>query len=984
MGREARDTSERNSTRSQGSLTPPGTTVEEHAPTNEMSVWEAQIAPLPNTSASDGSGEANGGLSGESGGGVSTSVTSVSPRAASTTTDLASAKRAAAGYPSTGDSLSSSARIPPGLLSAATTDQISAKFALGGYNTGDAVSSSPEAADAGVMSITRAPDPPPTGSTTIAQLPDSITSGTTPLAFMRTMDEKAMYREDIEPMPTPTPNSISLPGAFSCHSGHSVPAASQPQVNIASSVGTTLSAAEGAGEDVEQPAEGAAAAATDAPTAGVSNNPGASATSTTSPTDASARHLPIAAELAEDHEESRLQEIEDQLRREFEERVNTEYVRRSHVHTLVEGDMDASANSHCLVPDISSALPVAEAAPVLPKDCVVPEESLFQKRKFAICLVVLVVLLATVIGLMSGVFYAKKNNQEEEEEGRVPNILENVTTIVIGTVATVKDALQPVLQSIRERGYLKCKGEFTETRKGSGFTIDLCRAISAAIFNDPDQVEYVQMSFQENFEAVAEGLVDVSADQVSLNMGRDVSEYRVGVGFAFSTPYIYTGTALAGQPNFVRCAVEADTFDQECRQLQVCVIRNTVTMDLVEAHLPGSATKLVAEHSSLFEQFADGICNVVAGDAVMLHEELIREAGYEGEYTISDQLLSREHLALMTRQDDPEWATFVDWIVRALITAEALNITQETAHEIGTTDLFGPEYENMFVQAIATVGNYGELYDRHYGEILKRTRYNSINKGGTGLIVSDPLGTLMVDDELAESQLPKPVPNGTMEAVIERGLRCGVMLLDQEGNQRPGFAEYNSTSQMWSGIDVAYCRGLASSVWNGEMKNITFVNLSDPETRYTSLANGTVDVIAGESFSMITGVKEPTTGQGFTFATPYFYYNATTTADGGALALLTSQDDPQWSDLANWVTHATFYAEEHGITRDTASKMAVVELFGMEFRQMLRDVILAIGNYGEIYQRNLESTIPRGGRNLLNSEHTPQFYPVIPFLPTRR
>lgn len=63
---------------------------------------------------------------------------------------------------------------------------------------------------------------------------------------------------------------------------------------------------------------------------------------------------------------------------------------------------------------------------------------------------------------------------------------------------------------------------------------------------------------------------------------------------------------------------------------------------------------------------------------------------------------------------------------------------------------------------------------------------------------------------------------------------------------------------------------------------------------------------------------------------------------------------------------ATIYAEENFIDQSKSSEMPVVNLFGDRFVQMFRDVILAGGHYGEIYEEALGSTIPRAGRNELN------------------
>ena len=80
-----------------------------------------------------------------------------------------------------------------------------------------------------------------------------------------------------------------------------------------------------------------------------------------------------------------------------------------------------------------------------------------------------------------------------------------------------------------------------------------------------------------------------------------------------------------------------------------------------------------------------------------------------------------------------------------------------------------------------------------------------------------------------------------------------------------------------------------------------------------------------------------------------------------------------------WMLQALIFAEENGITREDSSKMPIVNLYGSQFRRLFRDAIGSVGNFGEIYERNLEPYIPRKGLNkLLNSS---QNYPLILTLP---
>ena len=321
----------------------------------------------------------------------------------------------------------------------------------------------------------------------------------------------------------------------------------------------------------------------------------------------------------------------------------------------------------------------------------------------------------------------------------------------------------------------------------------------------------------------------------------------------------------------------------------------------------------------------------------------------------------------MTRGDDQTFGDFVDAVIRALITAEAWNVTRDTANRFPTTSIFGDRYETMFVNAIAAVGNYGEMYNRSYEGIKARSSVNTINQGDSGLLLSFPFG----DARLGASS-SRPNANGTMEAISNADLlRCGIV-----GN-RPGFAEYDVTRGEWAGMDVDFCRGVGAGFLSYTSDKLVLVEFDTLEEGFIGLSTDQVDVLSGAQFNLENNVKEPTTGHGFDFG-PIYYYGD----DGEALALATRETDSQWSDFVRWITFATIYAEERDINATSALEMPVVELFGSQYKQAFRDTIIAIGNYGQMYDRNLEATYPRSaGRNMLSAGDTPQFLPFAEIPP---
>ena len=127
------------------------------------------------------------------------------------------------------------------------------------------------------------------------------------------------------------------------------------------------------------------------------------------------------------------------------------------------------------------------------------------------------------------------------------------------------------------------------------------------------------------------------------------------------------------------------------------------------------------------------------------------------------------------------------------------------------------------------------------------------------------------------------------------------------------------------------------------------------------LATGQCNAVASDS-SGLSSQSISTVGQ---YSGPYELGNKLYSKE--PLTPVVRQDDPHFAAFVYWVVSATFYAEEHGITQSTASSMPLVSLFGNSvYFAMLRQTIAAVGNFGEIYQRNLGGVIPRSGANQLN------------------
>ena len=177
----------------------------------------------------------------------------------------------------------------------------------------------------------------------------------------------------------------------------------------------------------------------------------------------------------------------------------------------------------------------------------------------------------------------------------------------------------------------------------------------------------------------------LSQRQRHIPMERDIAEPFSSHGYTFSDPYFYTGTVFAGSPEYVTCAENGDSLFGICRDLQVCVVTASNSESVVHDHLKGSTIHHVPFGDDLFVNLANGTCNVIASLPKIAYEEQARKNGYTGEYVVGSQLFSRDPISLVTMNDYYEFGQFVIWVLCALVVAEALNITQATAHSFPNT-----------------------------------------------------------------------------------------------------------------------------------------------------------------------------------------------------------------------------------------------------------------------------------------------------------
>ena len=246
----------------------------------------------------------------------------------------------------------------------------------------------------------------------------------------------------------------------------------------------------------------------------------------------------------------------------------------------------------------------------------------------------------------------------------------------------------------------------------------------------------------------------------------------IQAGLSFSSPYYYDGLRLGGLPFYVDCA-ERKNFKHvdECEDIQLCVMgAGSSHLTFALTQLPQRRIVAVDTSHQVRQGFVNGTCNVFLMQGSGVSEAAVRAENYTGEYATGSALYSKEPVSIVSSAGDPRWADFINSILHAVLAAEQHGVTQSTAHLFPQTSVFGKDYKDCFRNAIAAVGNYAEIYERHMQAVLPRASVNRINDGRTGLMCSHPT-RLQEGTKERDYQSLGPV----LRELLERGrLRCGL------------------------------------------------------------------------------------------------------------------------------------------------------------------------------------------------------------------
>jgi general L-amino acid transport system substrate-binding protein len=303
--------------------------------------------------------------------------------------------------------------------------------------------------------------------------------------------------------------------------------------------------------------------------------------------------------------------------------------------------------------------------------------------------------------------------------------------IAILLACGVQAASAQTLKAVKDRGELLCGANGTLAGFGmpdpqgnwAGFDVDFCRAIAAAIFNDPTKVKFVPLTAANRFTALQSGEIDVLSRNTTWTMSRDTT---LGVDFAAVNYY-------DGQGFMVHKALKVSSA-LELNDAAVCVQQGTTTelnlADYFRSNHMSLKTVTFATADEAIKAYDSGRCDSYTTDSSGLYGERVLLSN-PNDNIVLPEIISKEPLSPAVRQGDDSWEDIVRWTHNAMVDAEELGVSKANVDDqlksanpeirrlLGVEGQFGESLgltNDWGVRIVKAVGNYGESFESTIGQ----------------------------------------------------------------------------------------------------------------------------------------------------------------------------------------------------------------------------------------------------------------------------
>ena len=320
------------------------------------------------------------------------------------------------------------------------------------------------------------------------------------------------------------------------------------------------------------------------------------------------------------------------------------------------------------------------------------------------------VIILVVLAAMVAVFAACASEEDEGDAGE-----------------TAQEATGSRLQAIQERGRVVCAnndslagfGFLDDAGNTTGFDVDLCRAVAAAVLGNANAVEFRTTTAAERGPSMQSGEIDMMSRNTTWTTSRDATWGD------FAQTMFYDGQGF-----IVPKSLDVSSA-YDLTGASVCVLKGTTTeLNLQDFDTQNDMNFTIVpfeDNTSANEAYLQGQCDSLTTDQSGL---VANASGFPdpSAHVILPETISEEPLGTVVPHGDDQWYDIVKSVMAMLIYAEAFGIhsgnvptseTGDTAIDrlFGLSGSYGQDAmglkETAAQDVIRQVGNYGQIFDLH-------------------------------------------------------------------------------------------------------------------------------------------------------------------------------------------------------------------------------------------------------------------------------
>ena len=286
-----------------------------------------------------------------------------------------------------------------------------------------------------------------------------------------------------------------------------------------------------------------------------------------------------------------------------------------------------------------------------------------------------------------------------------------------------------------------------------GFDVDICRAVAAAVFDDANAVEFIEVDGKTRFSYLIDGTIDVLSAATTFTYSRNVlkkleflpTTFYDGQGFMVRKTL---GVSSAKQMEGARICFS--TTGTAAKNIKDFFKKHFIQYIPIEIEPPSRPKSI----------YLSGGCDMYGTDRSGLASNRLQFDDPEW-HIILPEIISKEPLGPVVKYGDQQWSDIVRWSVFVLFIAEEMGLNSKNIDRFKNNidpniqrfmgELNGKDHPHLgsklglgeawSYNIIKQVGNYEEIYERNVGVETPLGLERGLNKLYThgGLLYAPPL-----------------------------------------------------------------------------------------------------------------------------------------------------------------------------------------------------------------------------------------------------